>query len=115
LPANKTLTIFAGGYESQFTLNNSGQANNKTDSIKLSWPTYKTVRGKGYVIQPVKFAYTVKKQNLFSYLQACGFSNAKVSGVNITLPVLIDLDGAGYLATPKLKYSATAGKSGTAK
>ena len=93
-------------------MNAKGQGRNSTDSLKLSG---KLSKSSGYSTSPVKFTYSVKKQNLFAALQALGFSNETVKGRSITVPVLMVLDGACYLANYTAAYTAKENKTGSAK
>jgi PKD repeat protein len=111
-PNQKILNVYIGGYTSTFTLSSKGKDSINTDSITLSGKLSKTG---GYSASPVKFTYSVKKQNLFDDLQEFGFSNATVTGQSITVPVLMDLAGDGYLADVTLTYTAKKGKTGSAK
>jgi hypothetical protein len=110
-PAGKSLTVIIGDYTSKLTLNPKGHAKNNADSVKLLG----SMKNGVFTGFALGFSYTVKKQNLFSSLQACGFSNADVSSQPISVPVLVYLDGIGYLANANVKYTATSGKSGVAK
>jgi len=64
---------------------------------------------------PVKFTYTVARQNLFGSLQGFGFTNATVENQEVSMPVLITLGGNEYAANALLIYAAKQGKTGAAK
>ncbi|MFH0939495.1 MAG: hypothetical protein V1899_09480 [Planctomycetota bacterium] len=112
-PKGKPVTIAIGDYESAFTLDAKGKAVSGTDSLKLSGKLKKGV----YISSPLKFIYTVKKQNLFDKLDDYGFVNADVAkpGDQIDLPVLITVDGDSYLNTLIVTYTAKKDKNGVAK
>jgi len=110
-PAGKSLTVIIGDYTSQLTLNPKGQAKNSADSVKLLG----SMKNGAFTGFALGFSYAVKKQNLFSSLQTCGFSNANVSSQPVSVPVLVYLDGTGYLADANVKYTAKSGKGGVAK
>ena len=97
---------------SNFTLDANGKGYNNTDSIQLSG---KLSQAGGYAASSVKFTYTVKKQSLFASLGELGFSNATVVNQPITLPLLMVLDGNGYLANVAMTYTAKKSQEGTAK
>jgi hypothetical protein len=101
-----------GGYTSNLTLNANGQGINTTDNLKLSG---KRSKSGGYSISPVKFTYSVKNQALFSDLQTLGFSNTTVKAKYITVPILMILNGNGYLNNFSAVYTAIEGKTGSAK
>jgi len=109
--SNKSLNVIIGGYTSSFTLTAKGQGSTPTDSIKFTGSIKNGVCAKS----PLKFSYAVKKQNLLALLAQYGFSTANASKQSISLPVLMDLDNAGYLANITVSYTAKSGKSGTAK
>lgn len=111
-PNGKILTVIFGGHQSQFTLNAKGQGLKGGESIKLSG---KLSKKDAYSASSVKFQYTVKDGNLFSSLFSWGFSNATVKNQAITVPVEIDLNNECYQASAILTYTATNGKTGSAK
>ncbi|MGD0089468.1 MAG: PKD domain-containing protein [Planctomycetota bacterium] len=111
-PNKKSLRVFIGGYTSTFALSAKGKGSNSMDSIQLSG---KLSKAGGYTASPVKFTYAVKKQTLLASLLELGFSNGDVKKQLITMPILIDLDGDGYLANVKVTYTAKKDKTGSAK
>ncbi|MFH0938004.1 MAG: M6 family metalloprotease domain-containing protein [Planctomycetota bacterium] len=120
-PKDKTVVIAIGDYESTFTLDAKGKAISGTDSLKLSGKFKRQLTGKlkenVYISSPLKFIYTVKKQNLFDKLENYGFVNDDIvkPGNSIDLPVIITVDGDSYFDTLTVIYTAKKNKNGSAK
>jgi sugar lactone lactonase YvrE/PKD repeat protein len=122
IPKSQVLTVIVGDYESDFTLTANGTASSASgnsatgisdiESIKLVG----VLKNGAYSTNKVKFFYTLKKKDLFSYLEDYGFNNANVKpAIDVNLPVLFSLDNNFYLDTPTLSYRAKKGKTGSAK
>ncbi|MFH0939082.1 MAG: hypothetical protein V1899_07360, partial [Planctomycetota bacterium] len=118
-PKDKLVVIAIGDYESTFTLDAKGKAVSGNDSLKLTgkFKKDKKLKKSVYISSPLKFIYTVKKQNLFVKLEDYGFVNADVvkPGDSIDLPVIITVDGDSYLNTLTVTYTAKKDKNGVGK
>ncbi|MFH0939789.1 MAG: C25 family cysteine peptidase [Planctomycetota bacterium] len=112
-PKDKSVVIAIGDYESTFTLNEKRKVVSGNDSLKLAGKLRRGV----YISGPMKFIYTVKKQNLFDKLKNYGFVNDDVvrPGNSIDLPVRITVDGDSYLNTLTVTYTAKKDKNGSAR
>ena len=106
--SNKTFMVSIGDHDSTFTLDSHGKGASGFSSIKLSIKSGSTFG---------KFIFSTKKSTLFSDLEDLGFINDDVAkpGEQIDVPVIMSLDGVGYLDTPTLTYTAKKGKTGSAK
>jgi outer membrane protein assembly factor BamB len=111
VPSGQSMTVMVGGYTSQFNLTSKCEGISGTDSIKLTG----AIKNGACSGKPLNFSYAVKKKSLLASLQEYGFSNANASQKAISLPVLIYLDNAGYLANISVSYTAKAGKNGVGK
>ncbi len=110
-PADSEILVMIGAFEDTLTLDGKGKGTTPISSVKL---TGKLVAG-AYTSSPVKFTYACKKTVLIDALSEFGATNANVTGVRITLPVMISVNGMTYLSNSKLTYTAKQGKSGSAK
>jgi PKD repeat protein len=105
---NKPVTLELAGIEVLFTLNTKGQAVNGYSAIKFSH------KGAGTLWQ----VSAKLKGDFDAAWQNAGLTNATVTAVPITVPVLLLFDAAApesFLIDQPLHYTAKAGKSGNAK
>ncbi len=108
--ASKTLAVSIGGAQSSFTLDAKGKGKGKnalgTCSFKFNKKTSDwTIRVK------------LSKTNLQEYWADDGFVNATVAkpGTNVVLTTAVLIDNEAFAADKTLLYTATLGKSGSAK
>ena len=108
-PSGAKLTVNIGGYQSTITLGAKGTGSSGTASIKL---TGKLSKAGAYTSTSVKYTYAVKNASLFANLQSFGFTNATVKKQSVSMTIIMDLAGNGYIAPVTMTYSATKGKTG---
>jgi hypothetical protein len=108
-PANTPVNVTIEGLSKDFTLDAKGKS---LSAFKLAG-TYKN----GALTKAgVKFTLTQRKQTgLFDSLKVAGFPMGNAKNSPVTLQVTISVGDSGYGDDVPIKYSATAGKSGTAK
>ena len=110
--AGKSVTVAIGGYQSTLTLGPNGKTGgNATSKIVLSGKAKKGV----FSVSPAKFQFTVKKETLLADLASAGFSNNSTprTGEQLTVPVIVGLDGSNYLTTINVTYKTVGNKAGT--
>jgi hypothetical protein len=110
-PNKESLNVNIGGYSSALSLNAKGKGANATDSFALAG----AMKSGKFTTSPVKFKYTVARQNLFSSLQTLGFANATVKAQTINVPISMTIGGNKYAANASLTYAAKQDQEGLAK
>ena len=110
-PSAKAVIVAMGAFELNSTLNNKGKSADKSFSLtgKLKNGTFQNTAA--------KFQLTLKNQALFAKLSPFGFVNDNLAkpGLEVNVPVVISIDGNGYLGTAKFMYMAKKGKTGAGK
>ena len=109
--ASKSVTVAIGGYQTNLTLGANGKTgSNATSKIALSGKMKKGV----FSASPAKFQFTVKKETLLADMASAGFSNNSTpkTGEQLTVPVIIGLDGSNYLSTINVTYKTVGTKAG---
>jgi streptogramin lyase len=103
---NKAVTVDIGGAQASFTLDAKGRSTSPPNTCKLS---YKKNTG------PWMFTATLKNGSWATPWKTYGLTNATISGVSVTLPVVLEIGGETFVGEKPLLYKAKAGKSGSAK
>ena len=110
-PSGKALIVAMGDFELHSTLNNKGKSADKSFSLKG-----KLQKGI-FQVTAVKFQLALKNQALFTKLSPFGFVNGDLAkpGREVQVPVVVSIDGNGYVGTAQFTYMAKKGKTGTGK
>ena len=105
--SGKKVIVGIGTLQQVFALSAHGKSGSSSASFSLTLSKNK----------PAKYTFSLKKQSLFASLQGLGFTNATVArpGKALSFPVAVSIDGVSNAATLKVTYTATQGKSGSAK
>jgi uncharacterized repeat protein (TIGR03803 family) len=115
-PSNLWATVEIGGVDLDFWLNGKGQGTNGLSRLKLSVKNYKTQTG--VITNTIGTVTATLKGDWDATWLNYGLTNATVTALPVTVPVLLlletDLPESFYMEK-SLLYKATAGKSGTAR
>lgn len=106
-----TLNVNIGGVTRNLTLDSRGKFRNTNDQAQL---TVKSSHGL-VLAQQAKLSLKFTKRTFGALLVDDGLVNQTVTNAVVSLPVEIELDGTMFAKTHALKYSAKAGKTGSAK
>jgi len=109
--AGLPLTVDVGGATASFLLNKSGDANDGSgNKFQLN------VSLKNGVTKQGSYQFTANLKGSFqAALASYGLTNATVKNVPVTVPLSLTAGPNTYATGLGLKYTATAGKKGTAK
>ena len=109
--AGLPLTVDVGGATASFLLNKSGDANDGSgNKFQLN------VSLKNGVTKQGSYQFTANLKGSFqAALASYGLTNATVKNVPVTVPLSLTAGSNTYATGLGLKYTATAGKKGTAK
>ncbi|MCY3020096.1 MAG: PKD domain-containing protein [Planctomycetota bacterium] len=112
-PVEKEVTVAICGLEQSFKLSKKGKSGSSACSFKLAGKMKKGI----FTGTPARFSLAMKKQSLFTCLEELGFTDADVlkPGDQVEVPVIISVDGVSFLDPVTVTYTATAGKSGSAR
>lgn len=106
-----TLNANIGGVIKTFTLDARGKGRSNNDQAQL---TVKTSHG-AVRAQQAKLSLKFNKGTFGALLADDGLLNQTVTNTLVSLPIEIEMAGKMFAKTQALKYSAKAGKSGSAK
>ncbi len=111
LPTGKVVTYDSAELHRQWTLDKKATSADKAFKLTGKFSKDGTLTG-----SPAKFSLALKNQALFANLSSLGFVNDNTAkGMIVAMPVIIALDGTGYIVSVDVKYAAKKGKSGSGK
>ncbi len=109
--AGQAVDVYIGGVVAKFTLGSKGTAANGNSTFKAA---IKSTKG-AVPSQISKFTVLLNKGNFGPTLTAAGLTNASVKNVMLPVPFILLIDKTAYTVSQSMTYTATKGKSGSAK